>query len=362
MNDPFDRANAVVGCILGTAVGDGLGLACEGVSRQRQRKLFPDISRYHLVFGKGMTSDDTEHSLMLAQSLIETGACVPEVLAARFTSNFAWRLRFWLLGLPAGIGMATLRAIVKLWLGFPGKYSGVWSAGNAPAMRVALIGVCYGHDREKMATLVRAATRITHTDPKAEGGALAVALAAQLSATRAAPVTPAQYLEELRSLRDIQASGIGELVAGVCSSIAAGETGENYADRIGCAKGVTGFVNHTAAVALHVWLRNQNDYRAAVTEMIRLGGDADTTAAIVGALVGARVGKSGIPPEWLAGLWEWPRTMAWMEQVGVRLAEVCAKGEVGSAVPVNSLALFARNAVFLVIVLLHGFRRLLPPY
>lgn len=362
MREPFEREHAIVGCILGTAVGDALGLACEGLSRRRQRRLFPDLTGYHLVLGKGMTSDDTEHTLMLAQSLIETGGRAPEPPAARFTRNFAWRLRFWLLGMPAGIGMATLRAIVKLWLGFPGRYSGVWSAGNAPAMRAALIGVCYGQDRDKMLALVRAATRITHTDPKAEAGSLAVALAAHLSASRAVPVTPAQYLEQLRSLPNIHASGICELVAGVCSSIAASETGETYADRLGCVNGVTGYVNHTVPVALHVWLRHQRDYRAAVTEVIRLGGDTDTAAAIVGALVGTNVGKTGIPPEWLAGLWEWPRTKAWMEQVGVKLAETCAKGEAAGAVPLNPLALLLRNAVFMVIVLLHGFRRLLPPY
>jgi ADP-ribosylglycohydrolase len=360
--EPFDKEEAITGCILGTAVGDALGLACEGLSRRRQRRLFPDISGYHLILGKGMTSDDTEHTLMLAQSLIETGGSGPDLLSMKFTRNFAWRLRFWLLGLPAGIGMATLRAIVKLWLGFPGKYSGVWSAGNAPAMRAALIGVCYGQDRDKMSALVRAATRITHTDPKAEAGALAVALAAHLSASRAVPVTPAQYLDELRSLTDIHASGICELVNSVCSSIAASETGEIYAERIGCAHGVTGYVDHTVPVALHVWMRHPRDYRAAVTEVIRLGGDTDTTAAIVGALVGANVGKAGIPPQWLADLWEWPRTVAWMEKVGTKLAKTCAKRESASAVPLNALALLLRNAVFLVIVLLHGFRRLLPPY
>ena len=39
--------------------------------------------------------------------------------------SLAWRLRWWLLGLPAGAGMATARAICKLWHGaFP--LSGIW--------------------------------------------------------------------------------------------------------------------------------------------------------------------------------------------------------------------------------------------
>jgi hypothetical protein len=53
------------------------------------------------------------------------------------------RLRGWLLSLPAGIGFATLRAILKLWLGFPLNRSGVYSAGNGPAMRVAVIGAFF---------------------------------------------------------------------------------------------------------------------------------------------------------------------------------------------------------------------------
>ena len=79
------------------------------------------------------------------------------------------QLRFWLLGLPGGIGYATLKAILKLWLGFKPEHSGIFSAGNGPAMRSAIIGVCYGNDSQKLRELVKASTRLTHTDPKAGG-------------------------------------------------------------------------------------------------------------------------------------------------------------------------------------------------
>jgi hypothetical protein len=177
-----------------------------------------------------------------------------------------------------------------------------------------------------------------------------------------ASVTAAAYLDEIMSVPEEQVPGVRELAEGVCASVASGETSEAYAARIGCEKGVTGYVMHTVPVALHVWLRFPGDYRAAVTEVIRLGGDTDTTAAIVGALVGSSVGKNGIPATWLARLWEWPRTTTWMEAVGERLAQCRARGRVGSAVPVNPLKLLLRNSLFLVIVLAHGFRRLLPPY
>ena len=71
-------------------------------------------------------------------------------------------IRFWLIGLPGGIGYATLKAILKLWLGFKPEHSGIFSAGNGPAMRSAIIGVCYGNDSQKLRELVIASTRLTH--------------------------------------------------------------------------------------------------------------------------------------------------------------------------------------------------------
>ena len=138
----LDRAEAAVGCLLGTAVGDALGLACEGLSKDRQKRWFPSLDGYHLLLGKGLCSDDTEHTCMIAQSIIVSGG--DEISFAR---DFAWRLRWWLAGLPAGIGLATLRSILKLWLFVPGRWRGVYSAGNGPAMRSALLGVCFADER-----------------------------------------------------------------------------------------------------------------------------------------------------------------------------------------------------------------------
>jgi hypothetical protein len=63
------------------------------------------------------------------------------------------------------------------------------------------------------------------------------------------------------------------------------------------------------SVALHAWLSNQENFRDAVVAVVQCGGDTDTTAAIVGGIVGCHVGKIGIPEEWLRNLLEWPRTV-----------------------------------------------------
>jgi ADP-ribosylglycohydrolase len=158
---------AIIGCILGTAVGDALGLPYEGMPPSRARKLLGPPDRYRFVLGRGMISDDTEHTCMVSQSLIESGDNVDT-----FTRRFASRLRWWILALPAGVGKATARSCIKLWFGVRPSKSGVYSAGNGPAMRAAIFGATID-DIPKLLEYVRASSRLTHTDPKAEFGTVA---------------------------------------------------------------------------------------------------------------------------------------------------------------------------------------------
>ena len=133
-------------------------------------------------------------------------------------------------------------------------------------------------------------------------------------------------------------------------------------DSLGLDRGVTGYTYHTVPVAIHAWLSNPKDFRKAVTSIIECGGDADTTAAIVGGIVGAGVGRDGIPNEWLDGIWEWPRSVAWMQRLGEALADSLDGDHSVKSPTVNPIAVLLRNLLFLFLVLFHGFRRLAPPY
>ncbi len=66
-----NRTDQIAGAILGTAVGDALGLPREGLSRRRGRRLFGDPPlRHRFLLGHGMVSDDTEHTCMTGQTLL----------------------------------------------------------------------------------------------------------------------------------------------------------------------------------------------------------------------------------------------------------------------------------------------------
>jgi len=356
------RYRALAGCLLGTAVGDAIALPYEGLSRRRVNRWLRGPLMHRFFFGRGYCSDDTEHTCMVAQALLTARMeSERQWFLHVFAHNLAWRFRLWLCGLPAGIGLATLRAILKQWAHPLGHVDGVDSAGNGPAMRSAILGVCHGDDPALLKELVRAATRLTHTDPRAQAGAFAVAWAAHLAGQSAMP-TPASFLASLAEHLPGHESPLLDAVAGVVESVRQQESSLDFAARIGCANGVSGFVMHTVPVALHVWLTHPEDYADALETVVRCGGDTDTVGAIVGALVATRVGPQGIPPAWLNNLAEWPRSRQWLARLAMRLANDRPERRWRGALPLNLPGLLLRNNLFMVWVLAHGFRRLLPPY
>jgi ADP-ribosylglycohydrolase len=353
------KAEPFIGCLLGTAVGDALGLPYEGLSARRAKELFPDPRRHHLLFGKGMVSDDTEHAAFVAQAIIRSQGNVDV-----FQRQLARSLRWWLAGLPAGVGLATGRAIFKLWIGVRPKNSGVFSAGNGPAMRSAILGVALGQNGDQLKRFVKASTRITHSDPKAYYAALAVAIAA-INVVRVDDEDwRDDYLHTLDLLMTEEDAGeMKSLAQKALLSAKEGESLTSFARRIGSRSGISGYCYHTVPCVLQAWFRHGDDLERGLPEIIEAGGDTDTAGAIYGAIVGARTGKAGIPTEWLAGICDWPRSTHWLEQLGKATAD-SLDANAKDIRPPNYPSVFVlpRNIVFIFIVLLHGLRRLLPPY
>lgn len=344
---------SILGCLLGTAVGDALGLPYEGLDPRKAARVLGKPDRHRLFFGRGMISDDTEHTCMVAQSLLESGNDLD-----LFLDRFSKRLRWWIVCLPAGVGLATARSCIRLWLGYRPDKSGVRSAGNGAAMRAALLGVAI-EDFDTMLSFVRGSTRITHLDPKAEFGAIAVAIAAR---EFAAPVrcSPERWLYSVEKAVGDDALEFTMLLKRVVLSVQRGESTKSFAASLGLDRGVSGYVYDTVPICAHAWLSHPDDYREAITSVIQCGGDADTTAAIVGGVVGARVGLKGIPQDWIDGLRDWPRSTHWISALADRLSE--SRGlSIRSGVPtLNPLAILLRNLIFLLVVLVHGFRRMIP--
>jgi ADP-ribosylglycohydrolase len=257
--------------------------------------------------------------------------------------------------------------LVRLWIGLAPERSGVRSAGNGPAMRSALLGVVFADDPARLAAFVQASTTLTHRDDRACAGALAVACAAACGRA-GAPREPARALAALRA-RIAQASGgepdpLAPVLAAMDDALARDLDVGAYAASLGCDRAVTGFVMHTVPVAVYAWLRHRDDFRRAITEVVRCGGDTDSVAAIVGAIVGAGLGADAIPASWLARTLELPGTLARLRGLAralARKAEAPCEPPPGLAARLQEAAwwpaMFVRNLVMFCLLIAVLLRR-----
>lgn len=350
----MDSYSHILGCILGAAVGDAAGLRREGLSRRRAQRLYGAREvRPELICGRGFCSDDTEHTLLVAYSLALSG-CDPN----SFEQELARQLKRWIITAPVGVGFATLKACIKLLLGFGPARSGICSAGNGPAMRSALLGVVANSD-EQLVELNRRSTRLTHTDVRAEEGARLIARAAGLTRTGSRQ-TPLEFLQE--AARSLTGDELRSRIGNAAIALDRGESPQEFADSQGWGNGVTGYVNQTVPAALYCWARFSGDLRDCVTNAVLLGGDTDSVASIAGAVCGANIGVDAVPRDWVEQLGEWPRTPEWMATLSQSLADAADKQAPCRPPSLRWGATLLRNGFVAIVVIGLALRRLLPPY
>lgn len=268
--------------LLGTAVGDALGVPFETklpnyeLLQAWDGKSFLGSEHHKLL--PGQYSDDTQMSLMVAESLIQNKGFAPEDLAARYVD--------WIVSKRArGYGKTTLMAVQALIQGKSYKESGVpGSYGNGTAMRAAPFGIYFRDDSKSLLENVKIDSAITHTSEEAEAGAIAIAAAAAMSVNNDTDKLLTRIWELL------PASKVKDVIFSLESLIDSPFITPEQALRV---VGTKADVRQTVPAALYCFLKFDN-YNDAVIASIRAGGDTDTTAAIVGALWGAKAGMQGI--------------------------------------------------------------------
>jgi ADP-ribosylglycohydrolase len=313
----------VAGVLLGTAVGDMLGAPTEGFPREHAvnwaegiRVLGPGV-RDHLDIGQ--YTDDTQLTRELMISVNERSGFDPADFAARV-------LGLYRAGGILGIGLATEQACRRMERGVPWDDAGVPapSAGNGTIMRAAPIGLL-PLDAGARARAAHEQGWCTHRDPRCSSGSAGVAAAVSVLAELATgdPVDPLGLCARAADAMRPWDHHFAELVAELPDTL--GVSDEEALARIGAAgrrveeaeaveytwEGISPFVVPSLLWSLRSFLRHPDDFMAAVVLAIEGGGDTDSTAAVTGALAGARIGLAGIPKPYLGmvhddGVWTGP--------------------------------------------------------
>ena len=294
------------GCLLGQAVGDMLGFPVEGRSPQtcfayveRLREAARGSNSDAWPGTLGQYTDDTQLARELVISYVHCRGFDPTDYARRIAAMFS-EARI------VGRGRTTEAAARRLAMGVPWDAAGTPapSCGNGSAMRAGPVGVLYGHDPDALVRVAIDQGRITHADPRAVAGSVAVAVAVALASTPAS-----LHVQELvaqligytapidvhftRALMNLSGwlglapeSAAAEIRA---AGMQAGES-ERWA-------GISPFVTSSVLWSLYCFLRSPDDYWETVLTAIGVGGDVDTVAAMAGAMAGARLGEGAVPAQ-----------------------------------------------------------------
>jgi ADP-ribosylglycohydrolase len=219
---------------------------------------FPEIDRYRLLGKTGYVSDDTEQAALVAQSLARHPDDVTRCVAAFRRSLLAWFLR-----LPWGIGLGTLKACLRIGLGF--RESGVRSAGNGAAMRAAIIGAFFFDDATRRREWGDALARVTHIDRRAVDGARYVA---ELAAHAVMPGRERSLDGLVEAALEVVSDPTVRTAVEHARRLAKEGVGIEVAAR---ELGTTGFVNHTLGITTFCFLRFGASSEVAVVSAIRAG-------------------------------------------------------------------------------------------
>ncbi|MBY6350450.1 ADP-ribosylglycohydrolase family protein [Rhodococcoides corynebacterioides] len=290
--DQVDRAEGV---LLGTAAGDALGAGYEFGYPTADQEIAM-IGGGPFDWAPGEWTDDTSMAMCVADALaaesdaLATGSVgALNAVAANFVTWYDTR--------PPDIGNQTRSvlshrdssadAMTRRAAGLSGR-----TGGNGSLMRTAPVALAFLHDERGLVDAATSISALTHSDPQA-GEACALWSVAIRHA-----VLHGTY-DGLRLALSADPA-LSHTWSPLLDAAEAG-TPADFANN--------GWVVHALQTAWWAIATTEEDERQlprALEKCVRAGGDTDTTAAIAGGLLGARWGRSAIPPEWIDVLHGYP--------------------------------------------------------
>lgn len=280
-----ERLDRALASLRGLAVGDALG------SQYFVPANLPLLRRREVPDDPWQWTDDTEMACSVVAVLGSHRRIDQDALAHAFADHHDF---------DRGYGPAVNRMLRLVREGADwreqasGLFGGLGSWGNGAAMRIAPLGAWYADDPEQATHQAEISAYTTHQHREAVVGAMAVAAAAALAGTPGGAPAPDALLDGVVALLPKSA---------VTAGLRRARDMLDYADPatvaavLGCGRRTA--AHDTVPFALWSAARSLDDFEQAFWTTAQVGGDVDTTCAIVGGVLGAA--PAGAPPaDWTA--------------------------------------------------------------
>lgn len=295
------------GCLFGLAAGDALGGKFEAQSADAIRARFLTAEQLIAYPQEEIWyTDDTQMAIGVSEALVERGEIVEEVLCRAFVTNYV----------PSrGYGRGARAVLDAMEDGrdyrqvaekhFPGG-----SFGNGAAMRVAPIGLLFRDDRRRLREQARLSALPTHLHPLGIEGAQLLALAVALCSCMERFDATSFFAELIAACESGEYRAKMEEAARVRAPVDLAPLGN-------CIEAL-----HSVPTAIASFALTPESFEATISNVIFLGGDTDTLAAMAGTLSGAYLGAGRLPSRLIRLLESSPKGRAYIQQLAGQLFAV----------------------------------------
>lgn len=306
----------IKGIIYGQAIGDALGLATEFLTKKEAVNYYgvngPEeysqiINDFHRSrWAKGDWTDDTDQLLLILQMIVERNGTVDKGAFAK--KMISWRHNGFIeLGDQGGMGIGmtvsqTLshhnfltgphEAAREVW-----ERSGRYLAANGAIMRTAILGTLEFNKIDRVVANTREVCHVTHADPRCLASCIAVTTAIALMLQGTYDPHKKNELEKL----------VEEAINHAKSVLKLEDQKKELKKHMRVKKlkeldlenrSTMGYTFKALGAGFY-GLRTESGFKPTIKQVIMEAGDADSNAAVCGALMGCRIGFSGLPEDLL---------------------------------------------------------------
>lgn len=264
-----------MGAYLSFAIGDALGATVEFMTPreiQHQYRVHRDIiGGGWLRLRKGQITDDTGMSLALGRSILDHGSVDAHQAADAFSD--------WMRSKPVDIGNTVRRGIASYrHTGEPQMPENEFDAGNGACMRCLPIALAtLGADLDSVDAANRLQAHVTHNNAASDAGTLCV----------------------IRMVQTALLGGDKKQLKQIADALVEQDPSFSY-HRKRCENPSAYIVDTLRAVFQSLFATD--GLEAGLIDVVNRGGDADTTGAILGMILGALNGATALPARWVRRL------------------------------------------------------------
>jgi len=308
-----------VGILTGVMIGDCLGAPVEGYPRVMIKEVFTNgtvdvfvpcthMGVRNLGYRYGMYTDDSNSTLALATSLVSKKAINPADCGLEYAK---WWQHTPTRGCPDSASSVFKALLGGLHYSKSGRTRFLdGSFANGGAMKISPLGVACRHaDSKSLRCAVKYAIMSTHAHPQAVDGAacIAAAIGYAMGCTKLEDFNPTKMISralevtETKEMRE-RLETIHKRLKKIGAVKQVGKTLSELED-LQLLKELGGLdfqIKAIHAVPHVLWIAARYGMNPVdcMTNMISVGGDTDTTASMVGGIMGALHGTGWIPIRW----------------------------------------------------------------